>query len=789
MIMRIRVDLPLANGTTTPIVLERSKDREDGRRSWMSRSRIPIDGALFVRDVSTYIPTAIQADELVEPEAGEDVDPQPEADPQVPGSPSGAILEGIASSTSVDWHGTEMSRRALEGMAEQFRRGVPYVPAHHRDEWDDVMGQTFEAQIMEATVEDSNGVRPTLLQVRTTLYPDDPRSKQLMGRLDAGLVIGWSIGGWFTEMEVITNDEDEVEALVIHGVELDHLATTRRPSNPDSYISRLVADGSRAIRAATTQQTVESTIRPGNLRHVWKVVETEDTVHVVFGKADQNWEGIHVEERETEPQVEVREEVEPVESEGLVERMITDFADLPLAPLDTEWAWTTGASDLVLYEGREPDDPDWDRYKRAHIYCDPDKLGTKAGYKLPIAHMMDGKLTAIFRGVGAAMGAINGARGGVDIPDDERETAYKHLVKYYEKADREPPELRTVEEREVQDGPVRAANYMDLPMAADDTRWEWSTASVSEVLGEESDWQRLQLAHLIYDSNAPEDAGSYRYPFAMMVDGELKVVLDRVRILGTMFADPTVDLDIPEHARVAAYENLARYFRKAGEDAPEYNAKRSEPSHSQSSDGDRVDRDRSKCSTVAEGTDALRSATPAIHSQPTAEASAMSEPTESTTPDVQADQTSRLDRIESLLERTVQAMVELNTNPEPAPEPVVAEDTQSEADALRERLATMEASIARMASQPVRAGRPHAAPVAARNVTLTGYGALVRDCEDHLPEGSALVAVCRSQEDRRSADYTETPSRASLERDLRSILEAALMDGVITDPDRRATWS
>ena len=58
---------------------------------------------------------------------------------------AGSVV-GIASSTSVDSYGTEMSRAGLETMAVQFEQGVPLTPRHNGDqgavEWDEVTGET-----------------------------------------------------------------------------------------------------------------------------------------------------------------------------------------------------------------------------------------------------------------------------------------------------------------------------------------------------------------------------------------------------------------------------------------------------------------------------------------------------------------------------------------------------------------------------------------------------------------------------------------------------------------------
>ena len=52
------------------------------------------------------------------------------------------------------------------------------------------------------------------------------------------------------------------------------------------------------------------------------------------------------------------------------------------------------------------------------------------------------------RGVTAAMGALLGARGGVDIPSGDRRRVYNHLSRHYSQFDIDPPDFREYSEEE-----------------------------------------------------------------------------------------------------------------------------------------------------------------------------------------------------------------------------------------------------------------------------------------------------------------------------------------------------
>ncbi|ADB58551.1 HK97 family phage prohead protease [Archaeoglobus profundus] len=58
----------------------------------------------------------------------------------------------------------------------------------------------------------------------------------------------------------------------------------------------------------------------------------------------------------------------------------------------------------------------------------------------------------VWRGVVAAMAALFGARGGVDIPSSDRRPVYNHLAAHYKEFGREPPEFHMLEELRIKCG-------------------------------------------------------------------------------------------------------------------------------------------------------------------------------------------------------------------------------------------------------------------------------------------------------------------------------------------------
>lgn len=105
----------------------------------------------------------------------------------------------------------------------------------------------------------------------------------------------------------------------------------------------------------------------------------------------------------------------------------------------SDGAWS--ANKMV---GRIPNDAQASVLKQMYAWVDPDSdADTKAAYKLPHHEVStDGTVGAAnVAACRSAIGVLNGARGGADIPDADRHAVYAHLAHHLKDADVEPPEL------------------------------------------------------------------------------------------------------------------------------------------------------------------------------------------------------------------------------------------------------------------------------------------------------------------------------------------------------------
>ena len=120
-----------------------------------------------------------------------------------------------------------------------------------------------------------------------------------------------------------------------------------------------------------------------------------------------------------------------------IEKSVIPFKDFGIvADMGTEWD-----------AGKEVRASDTDDLLKMSTWYDKENPDVKGSYKLPHHRQSDKK--SIWRGVTGAMAALLGARGGVSVPDADRKGIYNHLAKHYKQFDREAPEFKDLEEKEL----------------------------------------------------------------------------------------------------------------------------------------------------------------------------------------------------------------------------------------------------------------------------------------------------------------------------------------------------
>lgn len=123
---------------------------------------------------------------------------------------------------------------------------------------------------------------------------------------------------------------------------------------------------------------------------------------------------------------------------------------LPTAPEDARWNPGAVSEAQIIHTilqdwQKEDAEPNWDAAKKANVWWqDP---GTRiSDYKLKVARRdpieNDAPLKLFWRQVASRMAILMGARGGVDIPEEDRKACYDELVRCYERFDKQPPEFK-----------------------------------------------------------------------------------------------------------------------------------------------------------------------------------------------------------------------------------------------------------------------------------------------------------------------------------------------------------
>lgn len=203
-------------------------------------------------------------------------------------------------------------------------------------------------------------------------------------------------------------------------------------------------------------------------------------------------------------------------------------------------------------------------------------------YRLPIADVINGRLTLIPRAVFSAAVILSGGHGGLEgvVDEDEREELknvlnqiYAELQADYQDPRVRPPWLlgRTTEEREedekkmaveaslsggsdnpvgrgVWNGPNPAVNFdwSGLTAAVEKHPWDGNAARHRVWDWADGDYRKFRRAFLWSDPGRPEQKNSYKLPVADVVDGELRIVPRALSTTAALLAGARTSIDIPD---------------------------------------------------------------------------------------------------------------------------------------------------------------------------------------------------------------------------------------------------
>jgi len=199
-------------------------------------------------------------------------------------------------------------------------------------------------------------------------------------------------------------------------------------------------------------------------RYEEKINRSEKMEEKTIVEIDEIYQELDIDELDETQDEEIRLEDEfEIEDLELEEKGVIPYKDLGKLPEDTPW---NGPAEV-----REAEVSD---LKLMCAWYDSEKPDIKQSYKLP-HHKAKGH-KAVWRGVAAAMAALLGARGGVNIPDADRKGVYNHLAKHYKQFDKEVPEFREYTETELK------AMFPELYKEKTEDIDDWKV-----VLGEVSD--------------------------------------------------------------------------------------------------------------------------------------------------------------------------------------------------------------------------------------------------------------------------------------------------------------
>lgn len=185
----------------------------------------------------------------------------------------------------------------------------------------------------------------------------------------------------------------------------------------------------------------------------------------------------------------------------------------------------------------------------------------KNSYRLPIADVINGKLTLIPHAVFTAAAILSGAHGGLEgvVGEDEKKqlrdvvtAIYKVLRDMYGdprvvapwERDDTPPSERP--NRQISTTAAVNSLVASLPLADESQGWDMEAARRRLWQWADGDYRRFRKGFLWWDNERPDMKSSYKLPVADVVDGRLQIVPRAVNAVAAVLAGARGGVDIPD---------------------------------------------------------------------------------------------------------------------------------------------------------------------------------------------------------------------------------------------------
>lgn len=122
---------------------------------------------------------------------------------------------------------------------------------------------------------------------------------------------------------------------------------------------------------------------------------------------------------------------ESVGQDAMEFKAVGGRTDWPLANRDRPWDADKARKRLVEWATDEDGNLDAAKMRSVHFWYDPEKPDNVTAYKLPFCDVIDGKVMAIPRAIFTVAAVLQGARGGVDIPEEDKAKIRRKVEAYY----------------------------------------------------------------------------------------------------------------------------------------------------------------------------------------------------------------------------------------------------------------------------------------------------------------------------------------------------------------------